>query len=202
MIYPKLRELKEAVIAIFSRRYTSRFPAEAYVPADGYRGKPEPDDEWCIGCEACSEVCPADAIEIEDDLHRGKRIITRMYDRCIFCGQCESECPQPKPGVVMTKEYDLAGYSKETMKTVQEFDLVVCSKCGAAVGTEAQLLATAKRMGPALASTSPEMILIRQKETGRKQPPVRKRKQDTRADILVFLCPSCRHKVYTVETGK
>lgn len=202
MRYPKLRELKEAVTAVFSKRYTTRFPKEPHEPAEGFRGKPVPDDEWCIGCEACKEVCPAEAIIIEDDLEAEKRIIKRLYDRCIYCGQCQSECPQDPPGVVLTKEYDLADYTTENMKTIQEFKLIVCSKCGEPVATEKQLLATAKRMGPALASANPDLILTRQNELGRPQPPVLKRKEDTRSDIFVFLCPSCRHKVYTVDANK
>lgn len=199
---PKLRELKEAIIAIFSKRYTTRFPAQPHEAAEGFRGKPVPDQEWCMGCEACSEACPAQAILIEDDTKAGKRIIKRLYDRCNFCGECESVCPQPSPGVVLTKEYDFADYTKDSMKTVQEFKLIVCSKCGEPVASEDQLIATAKRMDPALASTSPDMLLARQTEIGLPQPQSKKRKQFTRSDIFVFLCPSCRHKVYTTEANR
>ena len=104
--------------------------------------------------------------------------------------------------MVLTKEYDFADYTTESMKCVQEFKLIVCSKCGEPVAPEAQLLATAKRMGPALASTNPDMILVRQNEIGLPQPPVLRRKEDTRSDIFVFLCPSCRHKVYATEANR
>jgi formate hydrogenlyase subunit 6/NADH:ubiquinone oxidoreductase subunit I len=202
MRYPKLRELKEAIIAIFSKRYTTRFPKVAHKPPKGFRGKPEPDNDWCIGCEACHEVCPADAIVIEDDRPANKRIIRRFYDRCIFCGQCEIECPQEQPGVVMSAEYDLADFTTDSMQSVQEFELISCSKCGGAVGTKRQLLQTAKKMGPALASTNPELILAQQKELGFGQPPIRKREEFMRSDIFVFLCPACRHKVYTEEANR
>ena len=203
MKYPKLRELKEAITAIFSKRYTTRFPFEPHEPADGFRGKPIPDDEWCTGCEACSEVCPAEAIVIEDDTESKKRKITRFYDRCIYCGLCESECPQPTKGVVLSGEYDLADYSRENMNTVQEFDLITCDKCGGVIATEKQLLATAKKMGPALASTNIEMILTRQSELGIiSQPPVKKRDVYTRSDIFIYLCPSCRHKVYVFDAKR
>lgn len=202
MRYPKLRELKEAIIALISRRYTTKFPFEPHEPPDGYRGKPVPDDEWCIGCTACSEVCPAEAILIDDDKKTGIRKIKRMYDRCIFCGQCELECPQEKPGVVLSKEYELADYTTDNMNTIQEFKLITCSKCEGSVGTEASLLATSKRIGPALASANPDLILARQNSIGLEQPPVLKRKEDLRSDIFEFLCPSCRHKVYTKEANK
>lgn len=202
MKLPKLRELKEAIIAIFSKRYTTEFPKKPQEAAEGFRGKPVPDDEWCMGCEACSEACPTEAILIEDAPGKEKRTITRLYDRCIFCGECESVCPQESPGVVLTKEYDFCDYTKDNMKAVQEFKLIVCSKCGKPVAPEKQLKETARRMGPALASTNPELILVHQNSMGLHQPPTRKRKQETRADIFEFLCPSCRHKVYTTEAKK
>ena len=202
MKYPKFQELKEALKALFSRRYTTMFPLKPHKAAEGFRGKPVPDNEVCIGCEACSEICPAEAIVIENKTAISKRIISRLYDRCIYCGQCEAKCPQPSPGVALTGEYDFADYTTENMKSVQEFELIVCGKCQGPVGTRKQLLAAAKRIGPALASSNPNMILVRQDEIGITQPPVKTRKEDTRADIFMFLCPSCRHKVYVSEANK
>jgi formate hydrogenlyase subunit 6/NADH:ubiquinone oxidoreductase subunit I len=54
--YPKLRELKEAVIAVFSPRFTTRFPAKPCIVPERYRGKVEFDLESCIGCGACVNV--------------------------------------------------------------------------------------------------------------------------------------------------
>ncbi len=45
MKYPKLRELKEAVISLLTPAYTSKFPAEPHVPFEKFRGKPEVDDK-------------------------------------------------------------------------------------------------------------------------------------------------------------
>jgi hydrogenase-4 component H len=202
MKWPKLRELKEAVTAIFSKRYTTRFPAEPSPAPEGFRGVPEPDDEWCIGCEACSEVCPAEAIVIHDDKKEGKRIIERLYDRCNYCGQCELLCPQPEPGVKLSREYNLTDYTRENMKKEQEFKLIVCSNCGASVGTEAQILATVERMGIEKAYSSPDLILARQGAAVKPVPASVKRKETVRQDIFNFLCPVCRHKVYKAEAEK
>ncbi|HBH49557.1 MAG TPA: ferredoxin [Bacteroidales bacterium] len=48
---------------------------------------PVVDQELCTGCGACVDVCPTEAIIIED----GKAII--IGDDCTNCRACESECP-------------------------------------------------------------------------------------------------------------
>jgi len=44
------------------------------------------DAEKCTGCESCVEICPVDAIAMED----GTALVS---DECIDCGQCVDECP-------------------------------------------------------------------------------------------------------------
>ncbi|MBR4674163.1 MAG: 4Fe-4S binding protein [Victivallales bacterium] len=46
------------------------------------------DKEKCVGCGACKDACPAEAIEIKDDK------ATVDADKCLSCGACEGECPQ------------------------------------------------------------------------------------------------------------
>ena len=92
MKYPKIRELKEAVVSLFTPAYTTTFPAKPHTPFENFRGKPEVDDAHCVGCETCSHVCPPGAISIEDDPETGKRTITRNYGKCIFCGMCQQHC--------------------------------------------------------------------------------------------------------------
>ena len=42
----------------------------------------------CIGCGACQGVCPAAAIQMNDD---GKACVD--CPKCIGCGACEATCP-------------------------------------------------------------------------------------------------------------
>ncbi len=43
--------------------------------------------EECVGCENCVEVCPVEAISMEDDV----AVIDQAT--CTECGACISECP-------------------------------------------------------------------------------------------------------------
>ena len=45
------------------------------------------DQELCTGCGVCIDVCPTEAIVMEDDK---ARIIP---DECTSCQACVSECP-------------------------------------------------------------------------------------------------------------
>jgi len=42
--------------------------------------------EKCIGCGACVDACPVNAIKIENN----KAVVS---DDCIDCGACVNQCP-------------------------------------------------------------------------------------------------------------
>jgi len=92
MKYPKLREVKEALISLFSRSYTTKYPYKPHVPFAGFRGKPVVNEDGCVGCETCANVCPSVAITFVDKPGEKKRYIYRDYGKCIFCGKCEEHC--------------------------------------------------------------------------------------------------------------
>ena len=46
-------------------------------------------DSLCNKCGLCAEICPMDAIRLDDD---GKPYLA--YDECWYCGSCECDCPQ------------------------------------------------------------------------------------------------------------
>ena len=45
------------------------------------------DKEKCTGCGSCVEVCPVDALSLENDKAKVDE------DTCIDCGTCVDECP-------------------------------------------------------------------------------------------------------------
>ena len=46
------------------------------------------DQDECTGCEACEEICPMDAIEMDEE----KTVASVNLDRCIGCGLCVTVC--------------------------------------------------------------------------------------------------------------
>jgi len=49
---------------------------------------PTVTDDKCVGCGACVDACPADVLELKDDI-----AIVPRPDDCVECGACEDACP-------------------------------------------------------------------------------------------------------------
>ncbi len=196
MRWPKLRELKEAVTAVFSPRFTTRFPAEPCVVPERYRGKPEFDLDTCIGCGACVNVCPTNALTMTDDLEAAPPIrkITQQTDACIFCGNCSDNCTT-ETGIKLSNKWDLANMDRATMTETHEFELQLCEKCGATIGTKKHLIWLYEKLGP-LAYTNPSLLLAKSGELSTKPLDSQQQPQPDRAvetgDFMRILCPKCK----------
>jgi len=193
--WPKLRELKEAVTAVFSRRFTTRFPDEPCVVPERYRGKPEFDTDTCIGCGACVNVCPTDALTMVDDIEAEvpKRIITQKTDACIFCGNCRDNCTT-ETGIRLSNQWDLASLDRHSYIETHEYELQICERCGANIGTKKHLVWLYEKLGP-LAYTNPALLLAKSGELikgrGRFVQQQRGKNAET-SDFMKILCPKCR----------
>jgi len=197
---PKLRELGEALRVLFLEGpYTAKFPKEMTVPPDAFRGKPEFDEEICIGCGACSEVCPSRSIEVIDDLDKGKRVINLHYDICNFCGQCHDYCTT-KDGIDYSSDYDLAGPDRAAFVVSIEKELAICEICGGSAGTKDHLSWIAKRLG-SLAFANPTLTITGLESQGQSDSSADRSESRRigREDIFRVLCPDCRRKVYLTE---
>lgn len=104
-------------------------------PFEKFRGKPEVDPTKCIGCAACANACPPQAIIARDE--DGFRVIEFSFGRCIFCGRCEESCPTG--AVKLSSNYLLATTTKDDLKLVMKFRLAKCRKCGKLFATERQI---------------------------------------------------------------
>lgn len=59
------------------------------------------DPEICDGCRACVEICPLDALRMDEEEHPYMK-----YDECWYCGCCEEACP--KDALKMLIPYPIA----------------------------------------------------------------------------------------------
>ncbi len=198
---PKLRELAEAVRAVLRGPYTTRFPAEPHEPPDGFRGKPEFDSDGCVGCGACAEVCPAVAIRVSDTAgdEQPTRRIEQMWDKCIFCGQCELYCTTQE-GIRLTKKYDLATLDRGACRQHIDHELILCEVCGAIVGARKHLAWVARQLG-AKAYANPTLILAGDGtfRLVEREPPRPGAPALARNDTMRIQCPACRRTTVVRE---
>jgi formate hydrogenlyase subunit 6/NADH:ubiquinone oxidoreductase subunit I len=186
------RILKEAIRALLKGPYTTDFPFKPHKPFERFRGKPEFHESDCIGCGACSQVCPAGAIEMKDI--GNKRILTIHWDLCIFCGNCQANCLTEK-GIILSKEFDLAVTEKrEQLKQEISKDLVFCECCGEKIAPYEQIIWVAKRLGPLVFANTSLLAVYLNPEYPLKEVPERK-EEFLRSDRIKLLCPRCRREV-------
>lgn len=193
----QFRILKEAVKAVIFGPYTTRFPFEPSIPPEGYRGKPEFYKDDCVGCCACVEVCPARAIDVEDNKEEKIRTLIHHQDICIYCGQCERACITEK-GIKLTKEYILATYDRKQAKSSVEKELVICEHCKEVIGCFDHLRFLAKKVGPLL-YTNPTLLMARHDELKLLEKELPTESPHKRAGHLQFLCPNCRREMILAE---
>lgn len=104
----------EVLRNLFKKRATILYPyrevEKIHLP-EGFRGRIEFNREKCIGCQLCSRVCPAKAIEVIED-EKGKRPVFLIY-RCIYCGQCAEVCPTK--AITLSKVFENIALRKEDL---------------------------------------------------------------------------------------
>jgi heterodisulfide reductase subunit A len=64
------------------------------------------DPAKCDWCELCSDICPFDAIKMEE--HKGKQVAAVISASCKGCGMCNPVCP--------ADAIDLIGYTSDEIK--------------------------------------------------------------------------------------
>lgn len=189
------RILKQAVQAVFSPAFTTRFPAEPFEPQEAFRGRPRFKFDGCIGCGACSQVCPPKCIEVIDDLDSTppKRVLIQHLDACIVCGQCERYCPTQE-GIHMTREWDFAGFGPEDFEERIEKELVMCEICGDMLAPADQLYWLAERLGP-VSFANPTLAMFSGQRLGYVEQGVSNSSVTTlRSDRMAIQCPKCKRQ--------
>ena len=197
MRYPKIRELREAVVSLFSPAYTSSFPREGHEPFAGYRGKPVVDEKNCVGCQTCANVCPPMAITYTDNKETGIRIIKRDYGKCIFCGECQNHCITGKGVVLSDKIFDMAVTDRNEVIEYQERELLLCENCKAVITTRDHLLYLHRKLGPKAFASILNINVLNEKLSLQDPAKTKVGVEDglKRKDMFNILCPNCLRRV-------
>ena len=155
------------------------------------------DDDNCVGCETCANVCPSQAITFSDDKEKKIRVISRNYGKCIFCGQCEEHCITEKGVKLSDKIYDLATFDRSQLIERQEKELLICESCGAIITTKEHMYFLHEKLGAKAFSSilnlnilNEKLKLSETKDTGVKVVDQLKRK-----DMFNIVCPNCLRKI-------
>ncbi|ELQ6261298.1 formate hydrogenlyase complex iron-sulfur subunit [Cronobacter malonaticus] len=106
---------------------TQPYPLQPMPVDKNFRGKPQHNPQQCIGCAACINACPSNALTVETDLQQDRLNWQFNLGRCIFCGRCEEVCPTA--AIRLTPEYELAVWRKEDFLQQASFALCRCRVC-------------------------------------------------------------------------
>jgi Ni,Fe-hydrogenase III small subunit/NAD-dependent dihydropyrimidine dehydrogenase PreA subunit len=87
---------------------TARYPREALILPEHFRGAPQIDPGLCRdGCRDCAASCPFGAVDLTAS---GPRLDLGL---CLFCGECAAACPH---GVLtFSRDYRLAARRREDL---------------------------------------------------------------------------------------
>jgi Ni,Fe-hydrogenase III small subunit/formate hydrogenlyase subunit 6/NADH:ubiquinone oxidoreductase subunit I len=97
---------------------TTRYPEHSAVLCANFRGRPEFDLERWTDARPAAEVCPTEAIRVQDD--KLTRQVTIDYGRCVFCGLCAEVSGG---AVTITREYELAVRRRSDLIFTAEYSL-------------------------------------------------------------------------------
>lgn len=126
-IFKGIKEISKGMVTIFIHMFrdpiTLEYPEKKAELNSRFRGRValtvnENGSDKCIACGSCARLCPCgDLIHIKKAKNEEGKFYPEEFTvdigRCIFCGNCAEVCPVN--AIVMTKEYELADYSRESL---------------------------------------------------------------------------------------
>jgi hydrogenase-4 component H len=198
MYLPKVRELKEAIGALFSKPYTTSFPKTPYTAIEEFKGKPRYHEEFCVGCGTCAQVCPTAAISIEDSLEDRTRTLTVNYAKCMNCGQCQEKCITHE-GIKLSNDHSLAVMDLNDPEVFEHVtkEISLCEVSGKFVACTDHLNFIKERLG-AKAYAHPNLMLFTQKQFFHLEKSKPKEKI-RREDQIKFVTPKVRYKIVVAD---
>ncbi|MCY0868464.1 MAG: 4Fe-4S binding protein [Desulfurococcus sp.] len=110
---------------------TRRYPFEEPLITPEFRGRVEIDPSKCIGCGACVNACPPNALQVIED--GGKLILRYFIGRCIFCWRCIDVCPVK--AIKGTREFELTTDDIADLYVHIVHSRKQCDTCGSTYAT-------------------------------------------------------------------
>ena len=92
-----------------------------HPPAEDVRTIPAIDEERCIMCGTCVNVCPTHCLGIEKE-NKDNGMIWILRPQCMWCGHCQTYCP--KDAIHIDKDATLS-YTLFSFNVRQDYDMLV-----------------------------------------------------------------------------
>jgi hydrogenase-4 component H len=139
-----------------------------------------------------------------------KRTLSVRWDECIFCGQCQLNCPTAQ-GIMLSAEFDLAT-TEQRDQLIQkiEKELVLCECCQEVIAPRDQIIWVAKKLGTLIFTNASLMRFYLQNfqsshaacglpclPAGRQpaaKPTLKPESEFLRSDRIKLTCPRCRRE--------
>ncbi len=108
--------LRDVFESFIKKPVTQGYPVEKVVTSEHFRGKLIYNPSACTGCCLCTKDCPSNAIELITIDRAAKRFVLKYHmDRCVFCGQCVTNCKFKCMGM-SNQDWELAALKKESFE--------------------------------------------------------------------------------------
>lgn len=105
---------------------TVLYPFQKPLITSEFRGKISIDPSICMGCGACANVCPPNALILT---YRDDTVVLNYFiGRCIFCGRCAEICPAG--AITVTNEFELASFTIGDLNEAIIHTQAECHYCG------------------------------------------------------------------------
>ena len=153
---------------------TFRYPLESLEPPKELRGRPIVDPDLCIGCGACAQACPPNAITMRTDYDEGYKAVSIFYGRCIYCGRCWEVCPEG--AIRLSNDFELATPVKDDLIYEVRLLLQKCGRCGRPMEFTERQVERVKTLLEGLPSEKREELMNR-----------------------VLLCRECRRQLFALK---